>query len=123
MENLIVLHCSALKVHFITFEGFWLLEHLHLLLSFSFSLLGVIQIELSKKFLFEMWKFSSVVGVLSLPPCGPSLCLEESPVYGEHGRQHLELPPSQIHLIALEKYSQLHTEIQDISSILPACSL
>ena len=102
IKNLIGLHCSALEVHFITFERFWLLEKLHLLLFFSFPFFRIIQIVFGKKFLFEMWKLPSVVGVLPFSPCRSSLFVEQSPMNGEYRRKNEELPSSKIHLVALE---------------------
>ena len=89
-------------MHFITFERFWLLEKLHLLFSFSFPFFGIIQIVFGKKFLLEMRKFSSVVGVLPFSPCRSSLFVEQSPMNGEYGRENEKLPTSKIHLVALE---------------------
>ena len=105
MENLIWLQCSAFKVHFITFERFWLLEQLHLFRFLSFPFLGVIQIEFGKKFFFKVWKFSSVIGVLSFPPRGSSFFIEQSPMDRKYRGEDQELPSTEIHLICLEEYS------------------
>ena len=79
-----------------------MLEKLHLFLFFSFPFFRIIQIVFGKKFLFEMGKFSPVVGVLPFSPSRPSLLVDQSPMNGEYRRENEELPPSKIHLIALE---------------------
>ena len=68
----------------------------------SFPFFGIIQIVFGKKFLLEMRKFSSVVGVLPFSPCRSSLFVEQSPMNGEYGRENEKLPTSKIHLVALE---------------------